>query len=73
MEKRRFRYSHKAKKWDELYTFRSDYWLDQVYTLVDGVMRNQIWVNNQAWINPAKYKELEPEEYKKLHGLGCYT
>ena len=48
------------------------FWIDQGYTFVDGVCRNQVWINNQAWLDPTKYKELEPESYKELKGMGCY-
>tara|TARA_R110000744_G_scaffold250079_1_gene366297 strand:+ start:447 stop:629 length:183 start_codon:yes stop_codon:yes gene_type:complete len=48
------------------------FWLDQGYTFVDGICRNQVWINNQAWLDPAKYKELKPAGYKELKDMGCY-
>ncbi len=48
------------------------FWIDQGYRFVDGVLRNQIYINNLAWRDPDKYKELEPEAHKELEDMGCY-
>ena len=48
------------------------FWANFGYTLVDGVYRNQVWINNQAWLDPVKQKELETDSHKELKDMGCY-
>ena len=48
------------------------FWLDQGYRYVDGVLRNQVYINNLSWRNPDKYKKIEPEAYKEFEDMGCY-
>lgn len=49
-----------------------EFWIKQGYRLVDGNLRNQVYINNLAWRDPGKYKELEPKAHKELDGMGAY-
>jgi hypothetical protein len=63
---------HEYKLTKKEVEINDEFWIKQDYRFVDGQLRNQVYINNLAWRDPIKYKELEPEAHKELDNMGAY-